>query len=103
MKLNVDLVTVVKYKGVFNMMYVRPARRGDFEDFKIEYDYDYGQFVQKEVIELIAVGKMKDAITLFNEKTGIGAYRAKAYCEEYQRYFQAKKDFERGKEVFVSY
>ena len=83
------------------MLFMRPAKPEDFEELEIEYDH--GRYMSKEVKQLIEQDLLKEAITLCRQETWFGLLEAKKHCLSYQRYVLAKRDFESGKPVFVSY
>lgn len=83
------------------MKYFRPATKEDFKEPEMEYDFHL--YMEEEIKNIIKDGDITKAITRFNEKTGVGASKAKKLCEFYHDYLQAKRDFENGKDVFVPY
>lgn len=88
------------------MIFVRPATQDDFRGLDIEYDY--GRYMSDEVKRLIEECDYMDAIKLFKEQAGgygvyMGVKQAKEYVYKYRQYALAKRDFESGKSVYVSY
>jgi hypothetical protein len=81
--------------------YSRLATEEDFRGYKVEYDH-YRE-MNDDVKELIEQDKFNEATKLFSQGNGLGVMVARKYCLEYQRYVFAKRDFENGKMVFVSY
>ena len=85
------------------MLFVRPATQDDFRGLDIEYDY--GKYMSEEVKKLIEEYNCMDAIKLFKKQAGgcMGVKQAKDYVYKYRQYALAKRDFESGKSVYVSY
>lgn len=82
-------------------MFFRPARKEDFEGFEIQYDH--GRYMSDEVKLLIEKDNYREAVRRFKVETGLGIYTSNEYCDKYQKYVFAKRDFEEGKEVFIPY
>lgn len=83
------------------MSFYRPATEGDFEDFEIEYpNYSSMDDWTKKLIEQ---GEISEAMNYIRNRTGMGINGCMKYCYSYQNYVFAKRDFEQGKPVFVSY
>lgn len=82
------------------MSFYRPATKGDF--MKAEKKFDAPSFYD-EVKEKVEEGKIHQAVILLQSFTGKGGRECFESCIEYQEYLLAKKDFEEGKPVFVSY
>lgn len=82
------------------MIFSRPATADDFKGFDVEYD---GRRMSDRVKQRIEAGYLHDGVTLFSEETGVSLMRLVPSCRTYQSYILAKRDFEAGKPVFVSY
>jgi hypothetical protein len=83
------------------LKFFRPAAKDDFKGYDVQFDH--GRFLSNNVKKLIEDGEFNKARLIFRNETGIGLSQSKPYCEEYQRYVNAKKDFNAGKPVFISY
>jgi len=82
-------------------MFFRPATKDDFTGYDIQYDHF--RYMSDEVKALIEKDDDRSALQQFRSETGRGFNELKKYCEEYKKYISAKRDFEDGKQVFVSY
>lgn len=81
--------------------YSRPATQGDFKGYDIEYDHF--QKMSPNVKALIESDDFSEAQNLFKKETGLGMMDVRQYCTEYQKYANAKRDFEHGIIVYVTY
>ena len=83
------------------MKFSRLANNSDFE--KCIIHIDHSREMSDDIKWLIEQGNMHKAVKHLRDSTGMGAITAKGFCEEYNNFIQAKKDFESGKMVFVQY
>lgn len=83
------------------MKFFRPATKDDFLGYEVQYDH-FG-YMSDEVKRLLEKDNFNGALAHFRTETGRGMAELKKCCEEYRKYVFAKRDFENGKPVFVSY
>jgi hypothetical protein len=83
------------------LIYSRLATKEDFQG--IEIQYDRSGYMSDNIKTLIEQDEFKKAVSLFGQQCGRGISFSLPYCEKYLKYVLAKRDFDNGKMVFVSY
>lgn len=83
------------------MKFSRLATEKDFQGYEVQYDHH--REMGDDIKGLIEQDLFNEAVRLFAKQNGKGIGWGISYCAEYQNYVFAKRDFERGKMVFVNY
>lgn len=81
--------------------YFRPATGDDFKGHDVQFDHY--RYMGDDIKKLIEEDRLREAMNKLRKETSMGLVQIKSYCDEYQKYLTAKKDFENGKPVFVPY
>lgn len=83
------------------LSFYRKATAEDFKSFSVEYNN--WLTMDNETKKFIENKETHKAIKRLREDFGFGMTDARDYCAIYEKFVNAKEDFEKGETVYVNY